>query len=312
MFSTVRARLYSLVAIALLPAVAVITYDELQLRRRIFDKIREDAVRVVTLAGQQLETLIGETRTRFELLDDIPEIRAMDAETSRRLAEVLKSEPIYTNLGVADPSGRVVSSAIPFEGEVRVDDRPFFKRAVETRDFSVGTYQVNPISGEPGLNLGYPLLESDGTLRGVLFASLGLEWADQFVRRAQLPEGASLLVLDADGTILARSFEPEGWVGKNVAETELAQRMLRAESADAVVTAGVDGVERLHAYTPIRSGGLTTNAYAALGIPTAVAAAEANRSLLRNRFILSLGAIASFALAGFMVELLFLRETRSV
>jgi hypothetical protein len=208
MFATVRARLYSLVALALLPAVAVIVYDELQLRQRIFDKIREDAVRVVTLAGQQLETFIGETRTRFELLDDIPEIRAMDADTSRRLAEVLKSESIYTNLGVADASGRIVCSAIPFTGEARVDDRLFFKRAVETREFSVGTYQVNPISGEPGLNLGYPILEPDGTLRGVLFASLGLDWADQFIQRAQLPEGASLLVVDAEGTVIARSLDP--------------------------------------------------------------------------------------------------------
>jgi hypothetical protein len=200
LFSSVRARLYSLVALALLPAAAILAYDEIRLRQRIFDKIREDAIRVLALTGQELQTLIGETRTRFELLEDLPDIQTMDARANERLAAVLRSEPIYTNLGIADPEGKVVSSAIPVTREVRVDDRPFFQRAVSTRTFSVGKYEVNPISGEPGLNLGYPALDEDGTLRAVLFASLGLGWADELVRKANLPEGAVLLVVDTEGT----------------------------------------------------------------------------------------------------------------
>jgi signal transduction histidine kinase/DNA-binding response OmpR family regulator/HPt (histidine-containing phosphotransfer) domain-containing protein len=312
MLSSVRARLYSLVALVLLPAVAILAYDEVRLRQRIFDKIQEDAERVVTLTGQQIEARIGETRARFQLLEDIPEIRAMDADTDRRLADVLKNEPIYTNLGIADPRGRVVSSAVPLAGDVRVDARPFFERAVATRSFAVGTYQVNPIGEEPGLSLGYPMFDEGGTLRGVLFASLGLGWAGEFVRKANLPEGATLLVVDTDGTVITRSHEPEKWVGRNLAQVEVIQHMLRANGPGASISAGVDGIERLNVYAPIHGGGVRTNAFAALGIPTAVARAEANRALFGNLFILALGTLASFAIAGLMAERLFLRETRAL
>jgi signal transduction histidine kinase/DNA-binding response OmpR family regulator len=310
--SSVRSRLYSLVVLVLLPAVAILTYDEVRLRQRIFEKIQEDAARVAALTGQRLEALIGETGTRFHLLEDIPEIRAMDAGTDRRLAEVLKREATYTNIGIADPSGRVLSSAIPFPGEVRVGDQPFFRNAVATRDFAVGNYQVNPISREPGLNLGYPMFREDGTLRGVLFASLGLNWANEFVRRANLPAGTTLLVVDRDGTVIGRSSEPEKWVGKNLAQVEVIRDMLRANGPGASISSGVDGVERLNVYAPIYGGGVRTNAYAAVGIPTAVARSEANRSLFRNLLLLGLGAIASFVIAARMAEVLFLRKTRAL
>jgi two-component system sensor histidine kinase/response regulator len=310
--SSVRARLYCLVALVLLPAVAILAYDAVQLRQHVFEKIQEDAERVVALTGLRLEALIGQTRTRFQLLADIPEIRAIGAETNARLVDVLKRESVYTNLGIADPQGRIVSSAVPFTGEIRVDDRPFFKRAVATRDFAVGNYQPNPISHQPGLNLAWPMYREDGTLRGVLFASLGLDWAGEFVEKARLPEGATLLVVDTEGTVIARSREPEQWVGKNFAQADIVQVMLRAQGEGASTSNGVDGVERLYVYAPIRAGGVQTNAYAALGIPTAVARAEANRSLLGNLILLAFGAIVSFGLAGLMAERLFLRKTRAL
>ena len=312
MLSSVRARLYSLVALVLLPAVAILAYDEVRLRQRVFDKIQEDAERVVTLVGQQIEARIDETRARFQLLEAIPEVQAMGADADHRLADVLKNEPIYTNLGIADPHGRVVSSAVSFAGDVRVDARPFFQRAVATRSFAVGKYEVDPISGVPGLNLGYPMFNENGTLRGVLFASLGLGWAGEFVRKANLAEGATLLVVDTEGTVITRSHEPERWVGRNLSQVEVIRDMLRANGPGTSISAGVDGVERLNVYAPIHGGGVQTNAYAAVGIPTAVARTEANRALRGNLFILALGTIASFAIAGLMAERLFLRETRAL
>ena len=312
MLSSVRARLYSLVMLVLLPAAAILAYDEVQLRQRVVDKIHEDAARVARLTGQQLETLIGETRTRFQILADLPEVRVIGTATNRRLAELLKRDPGYTNLGVADLNGRVVASAKPTTGDARVGQRPFFKRTVASREFAVGDFQVDPISGDAGLNVGYPIYSDDGALSGVLFASLGLAWASEFLRQATLPDGTTLLVVDREGTVIARSVDPEKWVGKNLAQVEVIRDMLRADGAGVSVSAGVDGVERFNVYAPIRAGGVQTNAYAAVGIPMAVARAEANRSLVGNLLILALGAAASFVIAGLMAERLFLRKTRAL
>jgi diguanylate cyclase len=55
---------------------------------------------------------------------------------------------------------------MPLAGPVSVSDRPWFKRAIQLRDFAVGEYQVGRITGRPSLNFGYPLLGEDGRIQG--------------------------------------------------------------------------------------------------------------------------------------------------
>jgi len=95
-FSTIRARLYLLVVLALLPAIAILVYDEVQLRRRALAKVREDAVRVIMLMRNEFDAMVDGTQAQFRLLARMPEVRAMDATANPRLAEVLGDEPDYT------------------------------------------------------------------------------------------------------------------------------------------------------------------------------------------------------------------------
>ena len=44
-------------------------------------------------------------------------------------------------------------------GQVYVGDRVYFRRALETRDFAIGEYQIGRITGKATLNFGYPVLE---------------------------------------------------------------------------------------------------------------------------------------------------------
>ena len=312
LFSTIRARLYWLVAVALLPALAILIYNGFQIRRRAIENVREDAVRVISLTGQELQSLIEGARVQLRLLARTPEVRAMDDSSSRRFREILNDEHHYTNIGVADAGGKVVSSAVPVAGDFRVNDRFFFRRVIDTGEFAVGHYRIDPLSGKPGLDIGYPLRDEDSRLRGVIFASLGTEWATNFVKRADLPSDTTLLIVDREGLVLARSLEPEKVVGKNFAQVEVVQRMMGASAPGADVLTGVDGTRRLNAFAPIRSGRYETNAIAGIGIPLAAATGEANRSLIWNFGFLLLGTIASFGIARFVAEKFFLRETRGI
>jgi len=122
MMATIRARLFGLVGVAMLPAIAILAYDEYLFRQQVFRKIQEDAYRVVALVGQQIQAEISETGRRCRLLERLPEIRAMDGSSSAVLAKILRESPQYTNVAIADATGRVVSSALPFTGEVSVRD----------------------------------------------------------------------------------------------------------------------------------------------------------------------------------------------
>jgi signal transduction histidine kinase/CheY-like chemotaxis protein len=308
---TIRARLMWLVAIAMLPAIAILTYDEYLFRQQVFHDIQEDARRVVSLVAQQIQSEITEAGRRCRLLERLPAIQAMDGSASATLAQVLTESPEYTNIALADPTGRVVASALPFTGELSVRDRVFFRRTVDKGAFATGTFYRNPISPRPGLNMGHPVVDGGGSLRGVIWISLGLEWTAEFVARSNLPTGAVLLVLDSDGNLLMRSIDPEQWVGRNVDRSEVFQK-IRGADLGTLTAPGVEGVERLFAFTRIASDGSDAQAIAAIGIPTAVARQAAWASLSRNFAILLVGALVCLGLTWFAADRFFLRETRAL
>ena len=311
MLVTIRARLLALVGVALLPAVALIAYDQYLFRQQVFRTIEADAFREVSLIDVQMEAQIRDSERRFALLTRLPHIQAMDGSTGPMLAELLRESPYYVNLAIVDASGRLVASARPYAGEHSVRDRVFFRRVVETKAFATGLFYRSPISPRPGLDLGYPVIGPDGAIRGVLWATLGLEWTADLVTAAKLPAGAVLLVLDAKGTVLWRSLDPDQWIGRSFDTAEFFDRTTRVEFGKTTAR-GVDGIERLHAFTQVRTGNRGADAFLSIGIPTATATQLAWESLVRNVGILLLGAVGCATLAWFAADRFFLRETRAL
>jgi signal transduction histidine kinase/CheY-like chemotaxis protein/HPt (histidine-containing phosphotransfer) domain-containing protein len=311
MFSTIRSRLIWLVAVSLLPAIAILAYDEYLFRQQALDAIQEDARRAVSLASSRLEREIRDTRTLASLLVRFPQVQALDRSADLLLAETLAREPVYANLAVVDLDGRVVASALPLPGEVRVGDYAFFTRTLASHDFSVGVFVRNPITPRASLNLGAPIPGPDGTMRGVLWVALGLDWMAEFVRSQQLPPDAVMLVVDQDGTILARSFEADRWVGKSALSSDIVQ-VMRRDRSGIIAARGIDGIRRLYGFGVIQGSAATTHAFASIGIPVTTAQAIARRTLLRNLGIFTLGAILCIALAALVAERFFLRETRAL
>ena len=311
MIVTIRARLLWLVGVALLPAIAILGYDEYLFRQQVFQNIQEEAQRVVSLVKQQLATEIVETGRRCRLLERLPPVRALSPEAGGTLAEILRESPQYTNLAIADVTGRVVASAVPFAGDVSVSGRPFFLQAVQTRAFSVGSFFPNPITRRTGLNMGCPINGPDGAIRGVLWPSLGLEWTVEFLSAASLPEGAVLLILDAQGTVLMRSRDAEQWIGRKVANSDIFRYNQSHESGH-VVGRGADGVERLYAFTKVKSENEGSAVYLSIGIPTRSAERAAWASLARNLGVLLFGALVCLGLTMVAANRFFLRETRAL
>ena len=84
MIVTIRARLFWLVGVAMLPAMAILTYNGYLFRQRVFHDIEADARRVASLVGSQLQAQIEDTSRRCSLMARLPAIQAMDASSGRR------------------------------------------------------------------------------------------------------------------------------------------------------------------------------------------------------------------------------------
>ena len=88
---------------------------------------------------------------------------------------------------------------------VNAADRAWFQRAVQSRAFAIGDYQIGRITHKATVNFGYPLLNQAGKLQGVVFAALDLAWINQLATQAQLPEGSTFSLIDRNGTRLGRT-----------------------------------------------------------------------------------------------------------
>ena len=115
----------------------------------------------------------------------------------------------------------------------------------------------------------------------MIYAALDLTWLTHLAAEARLPEGASLSILDSQGTILARFPDPEKWAGKPVPDAPLFQLLQLGNRATQELI-GVDGVKRLYAFTILSGKPQAGRIYVVVGIPQEIAFAQVNRTLHRN------------------------------
>jgi signal transduction histidine kinase len=290
--SSLRLRVLLLVAVALLPALAILTYSTIEQRQEGERSAREEALRLAQLVAADNSRLVEGARQLLGAIAQFPPVRAAPAPGCDEALETLLAEfPSYGNFGVADANGDVVCSALPLASSVNVADRAYFRLAVQTRSFAVGEYQIGRITGRPGVNFGYPITEGTGRISRVVFAALDLGWLSGFVAQANLPPGAILTVVDANGTILARYPDGDGWIGRSETAplVETATRLVRGT----VDLEGSDGVRRTYAFAPLE-GPPGQAVFAAIGLREDGVFGGPNRMFARN--LLALAAVAVLAL----------------
>jgi len=285
-----------LVLIAVIPAIGVMAYSSIAQRQEAARRTQEETLNLVRIVAQEESSLVASTRELLLSLSRLPELHRLSAERCRGiLADILKIQPQYSNLGVAAPDGQVYCSAVPLKLPVNIHDRDYFRRAVESRDFAVGAYQVGRITGVRTMNFGYPASDASGKVRAVIYAALNLSWLNRMIAGFDLPAGATVTVLDGHGTILAHRPDPEKWVGRSTPGSAIARAMTEHQGEGTAEAMGLDGVERLYAFTPLQ--GTPEDTYVGIGIPRQTVFAAVNREFIHALLLLVLVAVLTLTAA---------------
>jgi signal transduction histidine kinase len=303
-----------LVLLAVIPAFGLIVYTAWELRLNAAARAKEDAQKLARAAALEQRQLIAETRRLLSELSQHSDVESAEPTTCPALlAELLKKHPRYSNLGVIDLDGNRTCSGLPAKGPgyLYLGDRSYFRKTVETRDFSIGEYQMGRTSGRSTVGFGYPIFDDRGSLRGVVFATLDLTWLNQLLAQSHLSSGSVLMVIDHNGTILARSAEAEKWTGKTMSQNPIIRAVLAQKGASAIEGPDLDGIHRLYAFSPLLASRETT-AYVAIGIPTEVAYANAKWTLVRNLLLLGLVSVLALVAAWFGSDLFILRRVNAL
>ena len=290
-----------LILLALVPAGVVQLVMEREARAARTEQIGQQAMRLALLvAEQQIRTIEG-ARQVLATMTAHEAVRAIQpsAECDAFLRSIVQAVPRYVTTTVLNREGDLVCSGRRQAYSSNSRDRPYFRQALADRAFSIGVYSVGRRSGEASIHLSMPLLDAAGEVQGVVAVALSIDWLVHDLRALELPPGSSATIADRDGTILARSSEPERFVGRPL--PLFAMDLLRRDAPGIIDAPALDGVRRIAAYLPLVTE--PVGLFVALGLDPTAALAEATRSERRAALMIlgSLLAALTLALAGFSV-----------
>jgi len=290
----------------LLPLLLVIVLGFVSARDESYRAAEERVASLTRIAQLSQQRLIANVRQTLFVLAHAPAVvRGDTVQCSGTLRDVMLASIVYSNLGAADPQGNIICNAVPSQDVVSIADRGYFRQASELLDFGIGSYQIGRVTGKPGINFAYPVLDyrKKRVLR-MIFGALDIAWLSTRLRTTFLPESGRAWVFDSDGVVLA-GVPDESWVGRSVAGTALGQALQDAASETVVVeVVDLDGVQRLYGIAPVWEGEGGARLRVAVGIPVADAFVEVNRAFFIDMALLVTGAVVLF-----LLTFLLLRRT---
>lgn len=294
-FKNLRVRLVLLVLIAIIPALGLAIYNLAQQLKRASSIAEQEVLHFVRIVDDDYSRLIEKTRQLLMVLSHVPAMRGEDpAACSSFLATIMKDHPEYSNMGTVKANGEKFCSALPASPS-NVAQRPWFQRTVKSPGFAIGDYQIGSVSGKANVNYVYPLHDEAGNAEVLIYAGLDVAWLNQLAAKAHLPEGWILTVRDHNGVILARHPDSDQWMGKIIPEAPIMEVISTRQEGTTRIR-GIDGVERIYAFTRLHWDSEGGRIYLSVGLPTSIAFADAYRNLAFN--LVCLGIVAVFALAG--------------
>jgi signal transduction histidine kinase len=280
---TILSRLFLLVAVALLPAIAIQAYNEFDQRRARQVEVQNQALTLARLAAAEQQQIVQGIRQVLLALSELPSIKAKDTQGCNAYFSKIKQRyPGFTNFIVVDMNASPFCEASSDQKPMTAAGRSYFDHVLKTGEFTVGEFAIGRSSGRNVLHFALPFYGNDGRMGGVIIASLSLDWLADYLARKGIPEGAALAVTDRNGTYLARYPDNSRLVGRKIR----GDRYLNLDDRGAVDILDINGVERIVGYSTLDadSGGLVV----AYSVDKAQAFAEIQERTRRDVFLIVL------------------------
>ncbi|MDI9570174.1 MAG: PAS domain S-box protein [Pseudomonadota bacterium] len=312
---SIRKKLILLVIIALLPAAVAIGVASLREREHSIQFERHNALFMTeSIAAQQEQIAVG-TRQMLSTLAQLPEVQSRDAAACRRLfTEVARKNDNYSIIAAATPDGRLFASSLPSpSGNLQIADREYFRAVIRSREFSAGEYVTGRFTHMPVINYGYPVLGKDNELIAVVVAGLRLDKYADFIAKADLSPGSTVVITDRRGVRIYRTPEhPNAKPGLGVAE-EVKKNIFGPREEGFYERTADDGVYRIYAYKKLRlAGHKDPYLYVFVGIPKQQLLDAANRRLAVSLAALSGVTLLLMSLAWLAGHLFFTKPIRTL
>jgi PAS domain S-box-containing protein len=301
-YRSIHARLILLVLVATVPFIALNLHVAKEERSHYRSAALDQSLSFARLVSSRVDDHIGNMESLLHAIsavvsNDLDAVAFNDA----RLTQIQSGLPSYFHsISVLAPDGRMLNSstASPEERKsINVTDRKYFKEAVAL-GLAIGEPVVSRTSENWVLILARSILAPDGSLRAVVSMSTRLTSFQQLLVPERLPAGSVMTLINEQGIVLARSSEPEKWVGRNFSASPNFQRAV-IEREFSAETVAFDGISRLSSYTTARRAPWIIY----VGIPTETALAPTRAAMWRFAGLAALTSILALALAWWLSKM---------
>ena len=201
---TLRARLLLVVSMALVPVLAFQTYTESQARLSRERLVEDEAVRLLHLVSAEQRRIFDGAEQLLGALTAAPSVQEnLHEHCQRMLANLLERSPRYLSAAVIGLDGHILCRPGAIDPRIDVSDRDYFRDALRSGGFTVGTFDIGRITGQPSLHLAMPFRNPGGVVAGVVEVALSIDWLRRQLASLALPPGTVVSITDRNGTYLA-------------------------------------------------------------------------------------------------------------
>jgi len=203
---SLRKRLALLVAAAMLPLLGLAVLSAELNARAAVRRTGEELRLVVSLAAASQQHVTQAVQQVLTAVAQMPEVQGGDAAAcSRHLSTLRQQLPGYSNLGIIGPDGFVRCHGRASSAPAYIGDRLDFREAIARRSFVTGEFTMGYFTGKPVVTFALPMLDAQGRVASVAYATLDLGEMTRSLTGIALPAGATLGIHDRQGVLLAGS-----------------------------------------------------------------------------------------------------------
>jgi PAS domain S-box-containing protein len=250
---SIRVELARLVLIVALPLAGLIVFLLYDGARRDEEHAAGLAMQMAVTTADRAATYIESSRKALEAVANRPLIRAMDPNRcDPQLPELREVYGRPTNIVVINLEGRIICAAKPAPSGtvVRTADPEMIPAMLARPRFRLSRPLVGTISKRWTVGAAYPVFGPDDKLVGAVAMGIDLENWVSFSPITGEPKGTIHDLMTADGVVIARSQEPQAWIGRNAGGSEVHREML-SKRQGSVRARSSEGNDRLWGFVPV-------------------------------------------------------------
>jgi len=298
----IRGRLLFLVFVSTLPLLIVAWIN---LEHRFSDQslqARQHALTLARMASNRVDDHIRSVDALLLAIGKIISVKDSDADFNDRFLRTIQKDlpPFFSSLGVFAPDGHGLGTSLlslTDRSRLTAAGRDYFFKALAARSLSIGEPVVSRTTNAWTCIISRPVMSPENDVLALVYVAMRLDRLQVLLDPGEMPLGTIIALVDEKGTILARTVDPEKWVGQSIAHYPQFQTASKDREGTTEL-AGLDGIQRLIGYT----FGKQTTWMVTVGIPSEAAYGPIKRDFRRNLLLglttLSAALLVAWSLAG--------------